>query len=444
MKRSRCVLVLAMLTAGLILVGCCSVDPAPGLVAYPEATRRDLPQVPTFVNRSGAAASMTVEPPVSATVTPARGSGPTATAWPSREMASGPQGIIVSLEDCDGKARLRCLNVGAAAQVKESSITPTLAAHSLYYLAAGTRLVPSPDGHYVAVVGANPHSVTADVIYVLDLRSGESWEVGDELQHGAEGVVGAPSGPTIHFGGWWPDSHRIVLYDWHHGEIYLVDATGGNDATRHACMCAIGGVAVTPDGQRLALGARAPADSGYGIWLSWADGSHAEWVLSSPVLCTVVAWSPDGQQLLYMRNGELWVMDRDGDNDRSLGVWQGLSYAPSVPCWSPDGETIAFAQQVRSVQEYHALKWGEWGEHSTTALIEVATGEKRTLLRDGHTVGDLYPAWSPDGEWVAFLSNRTGVQEVWLVRRDGTCLRQLTDARTWHYGLAWVAAPAEE
>lgn len=47
---------------------------------------------------------------------------------------------------------------------------------------------------------------------------------------------------------------------------------------------------------------------------------------------------------------------------------------------------------------------------------------------------DAYPAWSPDGQTIAFQSNRTGDWEIFSIRVDGTGLRQLTanDGRDAH------------
>ena len=36
---------------------------------------------------------------------------------------------------------------------------------------------------------------------------------------------------------------------------------------------------------------------------------------------------------------------------------------------------------------------------------------------------DLYPAWSPDGEWIVFSSDRNGNFGIFVVRRDGEGLR---------------------
>jgi Tol biopolymer transport system component len=41
---------------------------------------------------------------------------------------------------------------------------------------------------------------------------------------------------------------------------------------------------------------------------------------------------------------------------------------------------------------------------------------------------DRNPTFSPDGQWIAFMSNRSGKNQTWLIRPDGSGLRQATDA----------------
>jgi hypothetical protein len=47
-----------------------------------------------------------------------------------------------------------------------------------------------------------------------------------------------------------------------------------------------------------------------------------------------------------------------------------------------------------------------------------------------------YPAWAPNASMVAFLSNRSGNPEIWVIDRDGSNPSQLTATNTWHSGPA--------
>ena len=50
---------------------------------------------------------------------------------------------------------------------------------------------------------------------------------------------------------------------------------------------------------------------------------------------------------------------------------------------------------------------------------------------------DAQPVWSPDGKRIAFVSDRTGVAHVYVIRADGTRHQQLTRTRVAHYGVDW-------
>jgi hypothetical protein len=55
--------------------------------------------------------------------------------------------------------------------------------------------------------------------------------------------------------------------------------------------------------------------------------------------------------------------------------------------------------------------------------------------------GDVTPAWSPDGEWIAFASDRTGNFEVNIVRPDGSSLSQVTYTTSNELSLGWRPLP---
>ncbi len=89
------------------------------------------------------------------------------------------------------------------------------------------------------------------------------------------------------------------------------------------------------------------------------------------------------------------------------------------PCWHPDGKSLAFVSEREGGRQI-------W-------LLDVGTKRARRLTRTGN---NWAPSFSPDGRWLSFISDRTGQPQIWVMRVDGEGeARQLTryheDAPTW-------------
>lgn len=99
----------------------------------------------------------------------------------------------------------------------------------------------------------------------------------------------------------------------------------------------------------------------------------------------------------------------------------------SDPQLSPDGGTIAY---VRTVID------GETNEYrSTIWLVPTAGGEARPFTAGPKT--DSGPRWSPDGEQLVLVSDRSGEKQLWLIERAGGEARQLTTMRHGAFGPVW-------
>ena len=95
-----------------------------------------------------------------------------------------------------------------------------------------------------------------------------------------------------------------------------------------------------------------------------------------------------------------------------------IDYAPA---WSPDGDQIAFTTDRDGNNEIYVMN---------------ASGSGVTRLTD-HSRHDIRPSWSPDGDKIAFESERHGNREVYVMNADGSEVTRLTDHSAFDYDAAW-------
>jgi len=169
-------------------------------------------------------------------------------------------------------------------------------------------------------------------------------------------------------------------------------------------------------------------------------------------------WSPDGSLIAFeglrgegfQASRHMWTMEPDGRHERELTHFELASDGAFE--WSPDGRWIAYAayleggNRVRVVgrtgegrrtlarvdrwvesiswsPDGRALAIGSYG--GALKLVDVASGDARTPVEK--LVGCQSPAWSPDGEWLAFEGKADGDAEIWLLNVQTGATTQLTD-----------------
>ena len=120
------------------------------------------------------------------------------------------------------------------------------------------------------------------------------------------------------------------------------------------------------------------------------------------------AWKP---KIVFSstRDGdsEIYVMESDGSKQVRLTIDPARDYDPS---WSPDGERIAFVSNRERGQEQ--------------IFVMDSDGDNPMRLTNDSTHQE--PAWSPNGDKIAYVRNRGG-RQIWIMDADGGNQTQLTE-----------------
>lgn len=218
---------------------------------------------------------------------------------------------------------------------------------------------------------------------------------------------------------------------------------------------------LAPDGERIAfVWSRddlsnlysATTGGGWPSQLTFDRAAVTTWTDGAP------RWSPDGEWLAYTTGGHVWVLPASGGLPRKISDFTTSAYSP---VWMPDSNRLIVTTE-RDGREQMLLtdREGSWPrllvaedaadvwdarpspDGSFVAyvrrpfddlnrldirLVEVMSGRVQALTGTSKQ-RDWSPRWSPDGTALAFVSERSGWNELWTVRPDGSGMRQLTHA----------------
>jgi eukaryotic-like serine/threonine-protein kinase len=162
----------------------------------------------------------------------------------------------------------------------------------------------------------------------------------------------------------------------------------------------------SPDGEQIAFYS---GRNGGGIYVMGAAGENPIRLVDGG---RDPSWSPDGKEIVYSTmfgnmlsrfslGGELWVVNLASREKRRLEAGPDAVQ----PAWSPNGQRIAF--------------WGlRNGSKREIWTIPATGGTPVSVTNDDFD--DVNPVWSPDGRWLYFTSNRNGRWGIWRLPIDET------------------------
>jgi Tol biopolymer transport system component len=150
------------------------------------------------------------------------------------------------------------------------------------------------------------------------------------------------------------------------------------------------------------------------IYSALPDGKAVQRLTNDPSFESCPAYSPDGKWIAYCSgqsgNFEIWKMKQNGTQRQQVTHTGGRMIFPD---FSPDGTKIAFSGHLP-------------GGTNEDIFVANADGSGPVHQLTTSPGNDAYPAWSPDGSKIAFTSDRTGIEQDWVMNANGTDQTQLT------------------
>ncbi len=329
----------------------------------------------------------------------------------------------------------------------------------------------TPDGQYIiARVGGDSHAGSRGELWMYHVDGGTGVRLTGEHTNASWPAV-SPDGRYVYYeervgsGNPAQGIYQIRRLDRQTGRVREItsgvgpvrDGGGGRRSSG-------GGIAPAPSpdgrwlafGRRLATGNYTLAGHEYGprtaLWLRDLE-TGAERIVMDPITPDLQernnagalprhAWTPDGASIVLTEGGKL----------RRLHVASGR--IETIPFTARVEETIseqvlAPTRVAQGPVEVRMMRWyaasPDGGRLAVQALGKIwvtnlPTGTPQRLTNDAFTPREHSPAWSPDGNWLAFTTwSDTAYGHVWKVHSDGSSLQRLTEAAGFYLNPTWSA-----
>ena len=197
----------------------------------------------------------------------------------------------------------------------------------------------------------------------------------------------------------------------------------------------------SPDGQQVAFQWDGDKQDNADVYVQMVGSNETRRLTTDPARDIFPSWSPDGRQIAFVRapatsaTGSIHVISPLGGSDRRLN--DEPVAVGGAPSWSPDGRWLATGATAAALEAHSGVPRG-------IRLIDLSTGEARSMTTPGGTAYHAAPAFSPDGRHLAYtscprsFSCQLVVVELGADNVSTGTERRLTRRAIWLSGLAWT------
>jgi tricorn protease len=295
-------------------------------------------------------------------------------------------------------------------------------------------------------------------------------------------------GPNNIVMGWTPDGEKIIfrsrMREWNdfNGQLYLVSRQGG--LPEQLPLPRGGFCSFSPDGQKLAYNRifrefrtwkRYRGGMADDIWIYDFKTRKIENITNNPALDIMPMWSGDKIYFLSDRDENqrmnLYVYELATKQTRKLTDFKDFdikfpSLGPEaivfecgghiyrfdlkserttrVPVIIADDQVTGRTEIVKVAERIHTFdispdgQRAVFGARGDVFTVPKKYGPTRNLTQTPG-IHERNVRWSPDGRWIAYISDRTGREEIYIIPQDGSGPeRQLTrGGDTYKYNLLW-------
>ncbi|HEY6352135.1 MAG TPA: S41 family peptidase [Candidatus Angelobacter sp.] len=140
--------------------------------------------------------------------------------------------------------------------------------------------------------------------------------------------------------------------------------------------------------------------------------------------------SSDGKTIVYEEDFGLWKLDT------ATGKSTQIKINIASDDKENDVETVTIRNDANSYDLSPSTKRAAISAHGEIFSVATDRGDIERVTQSFSR--EMDPAWSPDGKWIAFVSDKTGRDEVWMAHEDGNGLKQISDADTEKHQIQWA------